>query len=148
MLIKALITGEFGASLQRGIYCRSATECIHVILLSMFSSLHHFGLQWTLPLLSYTWSTNKHWGSQCYLYKTVYWLCMDLNCFHKILFFFSGSLSDLFVVKCYIQVLQILLVQLPHPGKHFLVCPGVDLQALLYMFISCQVHGTFLLAIK
>ena len=28
-----------------------------------------------------------------------------------------GSTSDLPVVKCYIQVLQMLLVQLPHPGK-------------------------------
>ena len=30
---------------------------------------------------------------------------------------FTGSTSDLPVVKCYIQVLQMLLVQLPHPGK-------------------------------
>ena len=81
---------------------------------------------------------------------------MDLNCSHKILFFSPGSSSDLSVVKCYIQVLQILLVQLPHPGKQLTLHASTrSLLRLYFILIShgavggltAQVHGTFLLTI-
>lgn len=57
---------------------------------------------------------DNHLGMYTCLLCSVVILCLLIS---TITCYVSGSSSDLSVVKCYIQVLQILLVQLPHPGK-------------------------------